>query len=270
MSNMNDMLTNASIADIAEFLRQRFQQRGPMAADSGTRETEFPYDLPLELWKQVSAPQRRDIRQAVGLLLDEIPADQWSAEAVEWLVSFIDEAGMIEVLPKLQYIVESGRWLRAHNDGLRHQMVALRTLLDLGWPGTIDFWRSLPDALNARYPALAFRGLLKRGLDQAFGHLPQLATDRRAVRRIVDVLSLLIRQEGNERVCEALRGVCAQLDDDVVDEFERWFRAHRWGTVREPRAEGPVPAAPPQATQILWDNEPSQNGSIQYFPMAGV
>ena len=231
---MSDVLNNASIADIAEFLRQRFQQRGPMAADSGTRETEFPHDLPLELWKQASAPQRRDICEAVAMLLDEIPGGQWTAEAVEWLVSFIDEARMTEAVLALQNAVESGRWLKAQDDGLRHQMVALRTLVDLGWAGTPGYWRGLPAELNARYPALAFRGLLRHGLDLAFAWLPHVATDPRAVRRIVDVLSSLVRDEGSEAVCTKLRSVCPQLADEVVDEFERWFTVHGWGAIQQP------------------------------------
>jgi len=270
---MSDVLNNASIADIAEFLRQRFQERGPMAADSGTRETEFPYDLPLEFWKQASAPQRRDMWQAAILLLGEIPGGHWTAEAVEWLVSFIDEAGMIEAVPALRDVVESGRWLKAEDDGLRHQMVALRTLLDLGRACTPDFWRSLPAGLNARYPALAFRGLLKHGLDLAFSHLPHVATDPRAVRRIVDVLSSLIRDEGSDAVCEKLRAVCPQLEHEVVAEFERWFRAHGWGRVTGPPCE--VRATLPQQRAVglclirpadePWNDAPTRPGLVDFY-----
>lgn len=274
---MNDVLNNASIADIAEFLRQRFQERGPMAADSGTRETEFPYDLPLELWKQASAPQRRDMWQAAILLLGEIPGGHWTAEAVEWLVSFIDEAGMIEAVPALQDAVESGRWLKAQDDGLRHQMVALRTLLDLGWAGTPDFWRSLPDGLNARYPALAFRGLLKQGIDLAFAYLPDLATNARAVRRIVDVLSSLIREKGSDAVCEKLRAVCPQLEREVVAEFERWFTVHGWGAVRQLGLVSMVRATVAQQRAVgvcvirrtgpLWGGQPTRRNRIDYFTL---
>jgi len=270
---MIEKLRDASIAEVADVLRQHFQLRGPMAPDPGAREIEFAYDLPLKWWREADGELRRSLVQASETLIKEIPRPDWSAEAVEALVTFIDLAEMDQLRFALQDAVESGRWLKAEDDGLRHQMVALRTLLDLGWAGTPGFWRNLPADLNARYPALAFRGLLEQGPGLAFAWLPHLATDPRAVRRIVDVLSSLIRDEGSEAVCEKLRAVCPQLEHEVVAEFERWFRAHGWGRVTGPPCE--VRATLPQQRAVglclirpadePWNDAPTRPGLVDFY-----
>jgi len=237
---MEERLANASVNELKGLLRDRFQMRGPWAADTGTRESEFPYDLPLELWKEADEGLRRRLVQAARDLLAEIPGEGWSAEAIEWLVAFIDRADLTELIPALQSVAERGQWLKGTDDGPRCHMLVLRTLLGLGWKGTPSFWRGLPDEINARYPALGFRGLLAQGdLAEAFAHLPHVLRDKGSATRIIDVLSPLVRRVGSGEVRKHLRLILARLPREVKAEFQRWFRVHGWGRLVLPREKAP-------------------------------
>jgi hypothetical protein len=230
---MEERLRNASIDELRDFLRGRFQEKGPWAADTGTRESEFPYDLPLELWRGADETLRRRITQATRDLVGEVPGEGWSADAVAWFAAFIDRADMVEAIPALQLAAEQGRWSKAPDDGPRCHMVALRTLLGLGWKGTPAFWHELPEEIAKRYPALAFRGLLAHDptMESAFAHLPSVVGDEAGVMRIIDVLSPLVRRASTASVRQKLRSVFPKFTEDVQAEFQKWFDVHGWGSI---------------------------------------
>ncbi len=230
---MDNRLLNASINDLAAFLRGRFQQKGPWAADTGAREAESPYDLPLAVWKEADANMQRNLVQATQILVGEIPSPGWSAEAVEWLVSFIDLGDMRELIPALEGAAASGRWLQCPDDAPRCHMVLLRTLLDMGWGASPDFWLHLPEEVRPRYPSLAFRGLLADGaMDEAFGYLREAVRAREAAREIVSVLADVMDDAKTRReVRRQFACWLSELPPDVADEFRKWFRVHRWGAI---------------------------------------
>jgi hypothetical protein len=279
---MDERLLNASINDLAAFLRGRFQMKGPWAADTAARESEFPYDLPLALWKEADGAMCRNLSQATRLLVGEIPGPDWSAEAVEWFVSFIDLADMQDLRPVLADAAESGRWLRCPDDPARCHMVLVRTLLDMGWATGPDFWLHLPEEVLSRYPALGFRGLLADGAtDAAFAYLCRVARDPGAVRQIVHVLAGVMDEvELRQEVCRQLSCCLSELPPDAAHEFRKWFRVHRWGEISaapaRPRrlvvatrsqiiAVGLRPA--PSAAQP-WTEDPTNGRNLQFASMS--
>jgi hypothetical protein len=229
---MDERLLNASINNLAAFLRGRFQMQGPWAADTGARESEFPYDLPLEVWKEADANMRRNLVQATQTLVGEIPGPGWSAEAIEWFVAFIDLADMQEVRAALADAAEKGRWLSCADDAPACHTVLLRTLLDMGWAGSPALWLHLPEEVQRRYPALAFRGLLADDMDAAFAYLRRVARDREAARQIVDALAGTMDDANTRReVRRQLSCLLSDLPREAADEFRKWFRVHRWGEI---------------------------------------
>ncbi|MBM4034953.1 MAG: hypothetical protein FJ291_24685 [Planctomycetes bacterium] len=242
---MDERLLNASINDLAAFLRGRFQMRGPWAADTGAPAGEFPYDLPLEVWKEADANMRRNLVQATQILLGEIPGPEWSAEAIEWFVAFIDLADMQEVRAALAEAAETGRWLDCADDAPACHTVLLRTLLDMGWGASRRFWLHLPEEVQQRYPALAFRGLLADGAaNSAFWYLSKVARDRETARQIVNVLAGVM--DDAKTRCEVRRQFSRclpELPPEVAAELRKWFRIHRWGTILSQRRPVEEPEA---------------------------
>ena len=230
---MDERLLNASINDLAAFLRGRFQMKGPWAADTDAREPELPYGLPLAVWEEADELMRRNLTRAAETLIGEVsyPEAGWSAEAVEWLVSFIDLADIQRLRSALGDAAESGRWLRCPDDPARCHMVLLRTLLDMGWATGAEFWLHLPEDVQRRYPALAFRGLLADGAtNEAFAYLRQVACDPPAVRQILDVLADVMEDaKTREEVRQQLECSLAELPREAADEFREGFRFHGWG-----------------------------------------
>ncbi len=275
---MDERLLNASINDLAAFLRGRFQMKGPWAADTGAREGEFPYDLPLAVWKEADANMRRNLVQATQGLLAAIPAPGWTAEAIEWFVAFIDLADMQEVRPALADAAESGRWLTCPDDAPACHTVLLRTLLDMGWGASPEFWLHLPEEVQRRYPALAFRGLLEEGaMDEAFGYLLEAVRDRETAREIVSVLAdVMDDAETRREVRRQFACWLAELPPDVADEFRKWFRIHRWGDLAGGLAEARWPVR--SSTALLhavglekapepvqhWSEAPTNGGGLLF------
>ncbi|MBM4032029.1 MAG: hypothetical protein FJ291_09615 [Planctomycetes bacterium] len=248
---MDKRLLDAPKDELKDFLRGRFQMRGRWAADTGTRESEFPDDLPLELWGAANEGLRRRIIQATRELIAEVPGEGWTAEAVDWLASFVGRAEIFEVTGDLQTAVEHGVWLNAPDDGVRCHTAALWALLGLGWKGTPEFWRQLSQPVRARYPALALRGLLaSSSLADAFDWLPILLCDEAAVHQVLDVLSSLTRRVGTEVVREHLRAVRLRLSSEVRAKLDEWFEAYGWGSLAvrwepaPPEARAPLRFAP--------------------------
>jgi hypothetical protein len=275
---MDERLLKASINDLAAFLRGRFQMQGPWAADTGARESEFPYDLPLAVWKGADANMRRNLVQATQTLVGEIPGPGWSAEAIEWFVAFIDLADMQEVRAALADAAEKGRWLSCAADAPACHTVLLRTLLDMGWAGSPDFWRHLPEEAERRYPALGFRGLLADDMDAAFAYLRRVARDREAARQIVDALAgMMDDAKSRKEVRRQLSCLLSDLPPEAADEFRKWFRVHRWGDLPGGPAEAPQPvvvvtrrqlialglSTPPAAVQH-WTEAPTNGGKLLF------
>ena len=235
--NMDGRLLNASIQELAGFLRGRFQMKGPWAADTGAREPELPYDLPLAVWNEADGLMRRNLTQAAQILIGEVPDPKagWSAQAVEWLVSLIDLADIQELRPALGDAATSGRWLRCADDPARCHMVLLRTLLDMGWATGREFWLHLPPEIHRRYPALAFRGLLAdNAMDEAFAYLRRAACDPPAVRQILDVLADVMEDaETRDEVRQQFECSLAVLPREVADEFREAFQFHGWGSLED-------------------------------------
>jgi hypothetical protein len=148
----------------------------------------------------------------------------WTPEAFHQLAMFIEGAKLWEAADALEALARSGSL--DGQDQLR--MLALRTLLGIGWIGTPDFWVRQIEWAGAKWPGLIFRGLSKHGPTPAFARLPDLAHDRAAMRQILDLFPGLMRNDGLsmsvlKRECGRVLG---SLTPDVSHMLQEWF-VHR-------------------------------------------
>jgi hypothetical protein len=72
----------------------------------------------------------------------------------------------------------------AHESGAQLHILALRTLLALGWKGTPDFWRSQKELVGQHWPEIIFKGLVLHDLRMGFEALPELIASQEAMRGV--------------------------------------------------------------------------------------
>lgn len=141
----------------------------------------------------------------------------------------IEEGEMVEVGKELTDIAYTHAWAQG-NDGVQRHMLALRGLLGIGSRQTPQFWLDERERLGGPYPELVFRGLAAHGLEVAFDHLWELATDVEAAKRIAGLFPRLIEDAGQERVRKLATGAmqCC-LTPAVADYLNEWFPDREFG-----------------------------------------
>lgn len=240
---MEEWLLKASINQLRDFLRGRFQGIGPHAADTGTPVAELPPDLPLELWQVADEDLRSRLVQAIEGILDEVPRDGWTPRAIEWLCFFVDLADIQPLRPRLSDVARSQRWLKRADDGPRCHVALLRTLLDLNWVAERDFWLDLPTEVHKRFPGIVFRGLLGHDIDAAFAYLRRAVEDAEHARQVVTVLGDVMDDATlRARVIEQLRCALPELPRAVSAYLTKWFRIYGWGDLAQQDGQ-PQPVA---------------------------
>ena len=232
---MEKWLLKASISELRDFLRGRFQGIGPHAADTGTPVAELPPDVPLELWEKADATLRGYIIQALRGLLDEVPGNGWTPRAVEWLDYFIAVADIRDqrLIERLADAARSLRWLKNCEDGPRCLASLLRTLLDLGWEPEPGYWLHLPEEMKSRYPGLVFRGLLGSDTDGiAFSYLRGAVKDRKHARQVIDVLADFADQdEFRTRLVPQLECAVTGWPPEASAYLRKRFSVLGWGNL---------------------------------------
>ncbi|MBM4044524.1 MAG: hypothetical protein FJ279_05365 [Planctomycetes bacterium] len=216
-------LAGMTFEQLRNWLRDRMLLRGLAAADIDRRRDETPYDAPLAHWRKADDAFRQNLARAAISLLEEIPAEGWPPEHCHNLVTLIEEAGMSGAIERLKDIVFSQAWLRGASGPQLH-MLALRTLLGLGWKGDPNFWIRQPEQLASEYPELVFRGLLEHGLDIAFSRLNDVVRDPEAMRRVLWLFPRLVEIHGLGKLRAAAASAARRASEDVAEEIERWFR----------------------------------------------
>lgn len=213
--------------ELTVWLRDRLQRRGLAGAGISQRGQEMPYDAPLSAYTAGERSLREDLERACEQLLSEVTVDGWAAEHVHYLLALVERGQMLGTQKWLEGIACGKRWL-ARPDGRRLHMLALRTLLGLGWRGlSPQFWMQQHEHLGRDYPAIVFRGLTAHGVPNAFERLPEIATSREAVQPILRLMPSLIEQEGADAVTQHVGNTIAALPSEVEDEIKVWFRS--WG-----------------------------------------
>ncbi|MBM4039886.1 MAG: hypothetical protein FJ290_15385 [Planctomycetes bacterium] len=240
---MEEWLLKASINQLRDFLRGRFQDIGPYAADTGARVPELPHTLPVALWQEADQALLNRLIQAVKSLLEEIPGNGWTPRAIEWLCFFIGRAQIKDppVMGSLIGIARRGHWLRGTDDGPRCYVALLRTLLNLDWVAEPKFWLDLPAEVQKRFPGIVFRGLLGHDMQAAFAYLRRAAKDAKHARQIISVLGDIMddatqRSQVIDQLCRAL----AELPPAVSAYLTKWFRIYEWGDLAAEAAR-PLP-----------------------------
>jgi hypothetical protein len=166
--------------------------RGPASADLDLRRDEAPYERPLQLWKTAEENFHHEFLRAVLALVEEAAAQLWEPESFDQLVRLIEAGKIGEATVVLEAIAHSRRLLITE-EGAQLHMQTLRTLLALGWTGSLEFWLSQRAVVGARWPGLIFKGIARHSLEVAFAQLPLLAVDAKAMRQILDLFPGLMR-----------------------------------------------------------------------------
>jgi hypothetical protein len=215
--------------ELKTWLKARLQMKGSAAADIGMRRDEAPYELPLQFWKSGDDEFRSRFRQAVMDLVSEAAAEPWEPRHFNDLALLIEAAALWESVRPLEEIAQS-RDLLKHRLGPQLHMLALRTLLALGWKGTPDFWLAQRILVGERWPAIIFEGLANHDVNMAFEHLPTLAASREAMRDILNLFPGLMRylkldiSTLREKSAEAI----AMLNPEAAEVMREWFRLRNY------------------------------------------
>jgi hypothetical protein len=250
---MEEWLLKASINQLREFLRGRFQGIGPYAADSGTPAAELPPDLPLALWEEADDALRSRLIQAIEGLLEEVPGNGWTPRAIEWICFFIDRADIkdVRVMDSLIGIARRGRWLKGTDDGPRCHVALLRTLLDMNWVAEPKFWLDLPAQVQKRFPGIAFRGLLGHDMQAAFAYLSRAVKDTKHARQVISVLGDIMDDATlRSQVIEQLRCALPGLPHAASAYFTKWFRIYGWGDLAAQQAQPRLQPSPSHSRAI--------------------
>ena len=150
-----------TFTELKQWLADRLQMRGAAVADIDSRRDEAAYERPVELWKSGTDEFRNNFKQAVMDLITEAGDKPWQPEHFNELGLLLEAASLWEAIRPLETIAQSRQLLR-HETGQQLQMLSLRTLLALGWKGTLDFWLAQKESVGTRWPAIIFEGLRKR------------------------------------------------------------------------------------------------------------
>ncbi len=217
--------TQMTSSELTSWLRERLCSRGTAAADVNIRRGEAPYERPAALWKSGSEDFRNNFRRAVLHLVEEAGAAPWEPAHFNELVLLLEAANLWEAVSPLETIAQS-RGLLQHEHGPQLHMLARRTLLALGWKGTLEFWLAQKQWVGNRWPGIIFAGLARQDVELAFSQLPDLATGREAMREILNMLPGLMRA-ANLGISEARANgqrVVASLRPEAAELLREWFR----------------------------------------------
>lgn len=223
-------------AKLTGYVRDLMHERGEAAADIDRRRDDLPYHALLARYRVAADVGQQTLRRVCNALLPEA-LGTWEITPLHYLLTLLEEGAMKDAEPLLVSAVYGGSLLR-NPDGAQRQMLALRTLLGLGWHGDPLFWRGLVQAIGRQYPALIIRGLAAHGLGQAFDVLPALARDAAAAEQIARLLPALIEHATLPEVKAAFAAVWPRLLPEATALFEDWFARHKYGTLR-PAGEMP-------------------------------
>jgi hypothetical protein len=225
-------LRDLDLSGLSDFVRDLLFERGAAATAIDRRRQELPYH-PLLAAHSASENGLQDRIARVGLsLLQEAAVEPWELPPLHYLFTFIEEAPIRRAADPLEALVRSGVWLRQPS-GAQRQMLALRTLLGLGWYGEPNFWLEQHQRLGRAYPELTFRAIADHGLEQAFSRLPALAPTPREAKKILRLFPTLIAQYSLAAVKALARRAVAELIPETAAEFENWFRGRNYGSLTE-------------------------------------
>jgi hypothetical protein len=220
MKDPRDMTTG----ELKSWLADRLRMRGPASADIDLRRDEAPYERPLQIWKTAEGNLHHDLLRAILALVEEAATEPWEPDSFDQLVRLIEAGRIGEATSVLETLAHSRRLLSSEQGAQLH-MQALRTLLALGWTGSLEFWLAKRSIVGARWPALIFKGLARHSLEVAFAQLPSLALDAKAMRQILDLFPGLMRDQKLtiSHLQDFSRNVFAQLPLDSADLLREWF-----------------------------------------------
>jgi hypothetical protein len=210
--------------ELKSWLADRLRMRGRASGDLDRRRDEAPYDYPLELWRTAEAPFHYEFLRAIIALVDEATTEPWEPKAFDQLVRLIEAGRIGEATNALEPIARRGQLL-ASEQGSQLHMQTLRTLLALGWTGSLEFWLAQRAIVGARWPGLIFKGLARHSLDFAFAQLPLIAIDAKAMRQVLDLLPGLMRDQnlGLSHLQRLFCSVTAHLHPDSAELLREWF-----------------------------------------------
>jgi len=217
----NLMLQYMPYAELRSWLSDRLQHRGQAAADINQRIGEPAYERPLAEWKEDEQDFRDRLERACKSLVGDVTKHRWAADHVHNLAALIEQAKMIRAIPVLTDVVFNRAWLFG-DDGPQRHMIALRTLLDLGWQATPNFWLVQHELLGRRYPEMAFKGLLQQGHAQAFARLGEVADTPEAMRQVLILFPALINSVGTQRFYELVRIAADSITREVCEVIREW------------------------------------------------
>lgn len=215
--------------ELKQWLSDRLQMKAAAIADLDTRRDEAPYERPLKLWKSGNDQFRNNFYRATLDLVEEAGTRPWAPEYFNELVSMLEAANLWETVGPLEGITQSRRLLRS-DSGPQLQMLALRTLLALGWKGSPDFWLAQKELVGTRWPGLIFEGLAQQDVALAFQNLPELAINRENMRDVLKHFSGLMRNPklSIETLREGCVGVFHSLRQDAAEGISEWFRLRNY------------------------------------------
>lgn len=220
---MKDPL-NMIDGELTAWLADRLRMQGAASAGLDLRRDEAPYDYPLHLWKTIEGKFHHEFLRAVLALVENAADGLWEPMSFDQLVRLIEAGKIYDATAALETIARSRKLLTVQ-DGVQLRMQALRTLLALGWIGSIEFWQAQAKVIGARWPGLIFKGLAQHSIEAAFLHLPQLAVDSAAMRQVLDIFPGLMRQNRLPlyNLKELSRNIIEKLTLESATLLREWF-----------------------------------------------
>ncbi len=237
MKNPHEM----NFGELKRWLSDRLQLRGAAAADIDIRRDEAPYERPVKLWTMGTGEFRNDFLRAVLDLIAEAAAAPWEPKHFHELALLIEAGNLWEAVKPLEGIAHS-RHLLQHEHGAQFHMLALRTLLALGWKGTTDFWLAQNELVAGRWPEIIFDGLAQNDLTAAFAQLPKLATDTETMRRILNLLPGIMRdlKLNMLNLQGESRRIVANLAPEASAALREWFRLRNYPLISVVESKHPA------------------------------
>ncbi|HZF07895.1 MAG TPA: hypothetical protein VFE33_03805 [Thermoanaerobaculia bacterium] len=218
------------------YLQDLLYDRGAAAGEIDQRRQELPYHPLLAEYRHGDEPMRDRLRRASLNLLTETAHSPWPLDPLGYLLTFLEEAAISDAIEPLKSVVNSGAWLH-QSEGQQRQMLALRTLLGLGWLGDPQFWLDQDKSLSHAYPALAFRGLLQHGLEYAFSHMKELVRNPAQADKVLRLFPSLIQRYPLTDVKRETQRALADVSPEILLRFEEWFESRGYGPFSEEARE---------------------------------
>ena len=215
---------------LRDYARDLLHQRGVAAGDIDRRRQELPYHPLLAQYEEGSEALRERLSRAMLALLKESAHGPWAIDVLHYLLVVVEETGSRAAIETLKSLVSSRAWMQ-QPDGKKRQMLALRTLLGLGWFGAPNFWLAQHRRLESSYPQLIFRALAEADLELAFDYFGALVLDAEQARDVLRLFPSLIERHSLEVVRELTQQAARDLDPVVVNELSPWFAKRGYGSI---------------------------------------